>query len=287
MKIINNVVWLEDDTPVFCVRQLNPFLSSFPEENFIGKDFAYVVHNNKPILITKIKDFEGYNELSWLHKEEIRVLGAISLSAESIGWYSFFSENRPIYIEIEDIHNFTLSEQKYIDRILSFSSGSFKTFVDNYGDEVVRGGIVKNPNYICRPEVLYNSIDFTNDTLIKSLGYWLKAGMLSQYNCFNEEAASLLFFSLEGILKLFLEEIQRLEPNAGVRDVPRYFRENFNTHEGYEDYIFMCYELRNGYVHPHNSGWNSNFEADDLLETFNVLKDILFIYLTRKPSIAI
>lgn len=286
MKFVHSVLWRKNNTPVFSVRQLNHFLSSYPEDNFISENFAYVIYDDKPILITKIKDFEEYNDLTWLQKEEIRVLGAISLSADSIGSFSFFSENRPNYIEVDNIDEFDLCNPICINNILSFSKDSLKTLADNYGDEVIRGGGIKNPEYICQPEILYTSIDFSNDTLIKSLGYWLKAGMLSKYICFSEEATSLLFFSLEGILKLFLEELQRINPNAGIRDVPRYLMEKFNTHEGYESYIFMCYDLRIGYVHPHKSGWSSDFEPDDLLETFNVLKDLFFIYLTKNPSIA-
>lgn len=287
MKFIHNIHWRRKTTPVFSVRQLNHFLSSYPDDNFTGEDFAYVIYNDKPILVTKIKDFEEYNELTWLQKEEIRVLGAISLSADSIGWFSFFSEHRPIYIEVDNTDEFSLCNPICISNILSFCKGSFRTITDNYGDEVIRGGIRKEPTYICSLDTLYNSIIFSNDTLIKSLGYWLKAGMLSKYICFSEEATALLFFSLEGILKLFLEELQTINPNAGIKDVPGYLMEKFNTHEGYKDYIFMCYDLRVGYVHPHKSGWSSDFEPDDLLETFNLLKDLFYIYLTRNSSIFI
>lgn len=109
--------------------------------------------------------------------------------------------------------------------------------------------------------------------------------MLSEHRQFNEEATALLFFSMEGFLKLFHTELQEEYLDVRVTDVANYLIQTFDVPEAYEDYITMCYQLRNDYVHPHKSGWNGNFEADDLLETFNVLKDIIYIYLTRNQSL--
>lgn len=279
MRVYNR----SDNNPILCLRKVKPFTNySYPKENFVKEDHAYVVLGDQPILITKLFDLNEYNELSWLHKEKIRILSALSLSASGIGWYSLYAGSEAVYLTDFNSHSYDLRDSNVINNLLFCCRE--KLGIDYYFNSKEEEK-VGNEEYICTPELLFDSIDINNDSLIKSLNYWLKACMLSQHRHFSEEATALLFFSLEGILKLFHAELQMNYLDARVTDVINFLIDTYDVPEGYEEYIKMCYELRNDYVHAFNSGWNGNFEADDMLETFNVLKDIIYIYLTRYPSI--
>ena len=283
MRFVYNIYHQLNNDPVICLRRVKPLLSyyDYPRENFIMENHAYIIVGDQPILITKIFNFDDYNELSWLHKEEIRILSALSLCAPNIGWYSFYV-HEATYVSDSNAHSFDLRDNNIVNELLSFAS---KKLGIDLCLNIEKKAKVENEEYLCPPEVLFNAIDITNDTLIKALNYWVKACMLLQHRQFNEEATALLFFSMEGILKLFHKELQSEYSDVRVTDVIDYLIQTFDVPEGYKDYTVMCYELRNNYVHPFESGWNGNFVADDMLETFNVLKDIIYIYLTRNPSI--
>jgi hypothetical protein len=267
---------------MFAGGKANKRLFGFSRQNLVTQNHAYVVVEDTPILITKPTNFDEYNELSWLHLEELHMLAAMSLCAPDIGWYSLYGGHDPIYISATDVKSTDLRDNKVLNDLLSLASIESGIIMNFEGIDKTRNGY---SDYICPPEVLFNAIDINNNSLIKSLHYWLKACMFSQHRPFNEEATALLFFSMEGFLKLFHEELQK--KNAGVRvsEVMQYLIQRFDVPEGYEDYAATCHAQRNDYVHPNKSGWNGDFQADHMLETFNVLKDITYIYLTRNMSI--
>lgn len=282
MRVVYNVCHRLNNNPIISLRSLKPLLNShrYPKENFVTENHAYIIVGDVPIIITKLFDFDEYNELSWFHKEEIPILASLSLCAADMGWYSLYAGNEPVYVSDSNAYSFDLRDNYVVNDLFSFASKEL-----GMTNPLNTEGIVEKEEYLCPPEALFNAIDINNDGLIKSLNYWLKACMLSQHRQFNEEATALLFFSMEGILKLFHAELQKEYLDVRITDVIDYLIQTFDVPEGYAEYTTICYELRNDYVHPNKSGWNGNFEADDLLETFNVLKDIIYIYLTRNKSI--
>ncbi|WP_026701739.1 hypothetical protein [Salibacterium aidingense] len=280
MKVEHGAPWYGKHDSLICVRSVNPLSSNYPNEHFISRNYAYILVGDTPVLITKLFDFNEYNDLSWLHREEISVLATLSICAPSIGWYSFYPGHEPVYISDSNLYSVDLKDSDTVTKLLSFANNEWS--IPNSLDKT---GKVNHENYLCPPQVMIKAIDNTNDSLIKSLNYWLKACMLSQHRQFREEAAALLFFAMEGILKLFHAELKKERPDIKVTDVIDYLIETFNVPDGYKDYTIMCHEHRNNYAHPFKSGWNGDFEADDLLETFGILKDLVYIYLMRRQSI--
>lgn len=281
MKIIYNR-FFTGKFPILCVRKFDSVFTDYPYNTFVSKDFAFrKLDDNEIILITKLAQDDDYSEINWLHKEEIRILGAMSLTRDSLGWYTFYSNFYPIYVEQESIASFDLS-----------TINNFNEIYLGVSDEITPAVKIDMPmnhspnTTFYDPNILLDLIDLNNDTLIKSLGYWLKAGILSKHYYFCEEATIHLFFALEGILKLFHSELQEKNPTVRIVDVAEFLVAEFNVHEGYKDYILNCYDLRVEYVHPFNNSWKNELIGEDLYETFNILKDLFYIYLTRRDSLS-
>ena len=79
-----------------------------------------------PIIITKLFEFDEYNELSWFHKEEIPILSSLSLCKADIGWYSLYARNKPVYVSDSNAYSFDLRDYNVINDLLSFASNELK-----------------------------------------------------------------------------------------------------------------------------------------------------------------
>jgi hypothetical protein len=127
LRVVYNVCHRLNNDPIISLRSLKPLLNShrYPKENFVTENHAYIIVGDVPVIITKLFDFDEYNELSWFHKEEIPILASLGLCKADIGWYSLYAGNEPVYVSDSNAYSFDLRDNNVINNLLSFASKEF------------------------------------------------------------------------------------------------------------------------------------------------------------------
>ncbi|MCH9025083.1 MAG: hypothetical protein IH931_07085 [candidate division Zixibacteria bacterium] len=96
---------------------------------------------------------------------------------------------------------------------------------------------------------------------------------------FMEEATALLYFSLDGTVKLLMKK----HAHSSFAEFITFLSDKHNC--PYGGYLEECYDQRTIFVHPFNDFgeyWRPPLIADDYYETMDVVKDLINFYLFEK-----
>jgi len=274
-----------DDYPLISVRPLRTdksmcFLPSSVES---GRNAVYVVSNNQPFIISRVfkshVDRESYDEIGWLLLEEVRMLSALNLASQE-GHFSFLATEEPTVVKYTQLKQAVTSRRfrmaDYIDQILQLAGlGAFDGITDT--DKTMDNKLTASD--------YYNLIDPNHFVLMRILYLSIKATMLWHYRVFAQEATMLVYFGLDGIVKLLHEDLQSSSATRNIKDTLTYLAEHTATGEAYFEYLELCYDNRTQLVHPLNDidyVWNPPLEADDFYETREILRQLCRFYLTAQ-----
>ncbi|MDD3646072.1 MAG: hypothetical protein PHH06_01535 [Candidatus Gracilibacteria bacterium] len=247
---------------------------SLPGEEFLIKKSGYIINRGTPYFITEsktwlsIKDEDEISGNTGMIKDLNILLGCLLLSKNlrlpNINLKEGFVIKLPNTIYKNKITKKTLNYIKENIYIYEYVFNLHSTSQYNLNIEISKERFLK----------LYSLIDRDNHILLKILFYIYKSSLLYYNRIFFEESIGLLFFSLDGIIKLIME---KYDINK-VKDVWGFLHENFGIID-LSDFIEELYDIRVEYTHAMNDisyDWclNTNIHYYEIADIVGTLIEI-------------
>jgi hypothetical protein len=236
------------------VRAMNP-IGTYWRESVLTDGAAYVV---KPDLIFtavhfKVSEADYYSEFEEPLPEEIALLAALELS---VGWDRGRLTQYPAYNSVRDERKTDLRAAPELDRLELLLRDALRTdkpTPNTPPDPPGRYQYFHWPNPTTIQTEILSNIDPSDDLLIRRLGTWLKAGMLSLHPMFSEEANYPLCISLDASLNLVLEHLESEgTKNQSTKDAQEFIHRAFGEESSGLRYFEDYYEDRIRTMHPKN-----------------------------------
>lgn len=265
----------------------SPDSGECPRIMVYGKNSVYLGRGDDAIVVTRLYqnyvESEPYSELAWFLKEEVRILSAINL-ARGYGQFTFQLDEPPKLIQYTELQGLVKSKWfrlvDVLDIVCQLAFGEAGLDIQQgYWDKQLINQVFSH-----RPNALLKMIGTDHLPLLRCLGLWLKANMLWGHACFREEACALLYFALDGLVKLYQERVHRDTPNASFEQVGEYMATVVEGSPGITDYLRECHQNRTMLVHPLNQydeHWNVPLIADDFYETAELFKEFARAYVMK------
>ncbi len=248
--------------------------TSLPWEEYIFWKSAYIINNWYPYFLSETKWWfasEGEESSnSWVTKDLVILLGSLILS---FNWrLSDVTLNKSFAINIPN----NIYKGKINKKVLKYIKEHI--YIYEYVYKIVKNTRYKFNNNTNKDRFLNisSSIDREEHILLKVIYYLYKSSSLSSNYFYYEESMWLLFFSLEGIIKLIMLKYDIKE----VKNVWKFLNKKFGLYD-FSDAFEEIYDARIEYVHAMNDisyEWCSSFTWHHF-EVFDIVWTLIDIYL--------
>lgn len=263
----------------------------YPNTSFSNKDTLYYTDKRSEWVYSAVRynnQDEQYrkSDLGWAYPSELRLWSTLALSIpEGEGKIILYPYDQPILIKDKD---FTLDISnddrfiKFVNKLLYEKIEGISPYFNRKHYDFHHYDFDKTLQ-----ESIYSQISLDDQLLLRGLSCLIKSSLLMGNYLFSEEAAILIFISLEAALTIINNRlIESGLQNPNYDDIYAYVHNNVN--EYFPSYYQECYENRILLIHPENKyGLNSipPLEADDYFDTYDSLISFYrFILLGEKPS---
>ena len=293
---VSDLIWKPNGDDLFIrLRRFRPHNALYYGLPFSDDLTTYSFWNEEPFLVTLLE--KGWkhelSELGWLSRLEVKLLSALSFSIPNI-------TGPPCYFQFSD-EVYDIPASLIGDKQIKFGDETLKPifsvvnilrrvkYSNSWGFRTLTGEIspfaFRTQNI--QPDLterLYRALDL-NDELALRVGFLLiKAATLwmQPSHLFGEEATAILFFALEGCLRLVYRHLSKGN-NYEHKPTIQHIKLTFPKKPGYSEMLEDVYEKRIQLAHPeprNNLSWLPSLVEDDFYENYGMAVDLFFYAIT-------
>ncbi len=272
------------------VRLLRPGFE-YPANIFKHQDGLYYPSEEIVFLVSKGQSLDSsddvFTEVAIWHPDEIRLLGAISLSVPESGGFVVFAPWHGTFLS-----QLTLDSDLSLDTAVETClNAAIQLQNDN---ESLEGNRYTLRDFNSDSKVLtdlFDNIEPEEGLLIRGLYTLLKSSLLMQQHVlgdFMEEAFMNMQISREAALELIREHLHYLgNPNPSFKQAHEYLRSNFQIGDGLVEYLEEQHDKWIETKHPlsvFGAEWAPSIQAEDIYETHGILVSIYRHIILGEPG---
>jgi len=270
------------------IRLLRPRFA-YPAGGFKHFDALYYASEGAVFIVTKRQPSDYgdnvYTELSIWMPDEIRLLGALTLSVPEGGgmvafapWHCSVLTHIPFTADLSSDRSTELCLKAAVEIRAKNEQPTSNTYV-------LRMVNRSDPNI---EKDLFENIDLRDGILMRGLYTLIKSQLLMREEDFMEEAFMNLQVSREAALQIIREHLHFSgNPNPSYRDAHDYIRSNFQMGEPLVEYLEEQHEKWIETKHPmsvYGAEWAPSLWADDVFETYECLISIYRHIILGEPG---
>lgn len=255
-------------------------------------DCAYAILNGEPVLITPLTDawrdevrYEAHSGL--LTRPEVRFISSLLFSG--LHWHGppfyFLFRPKPVDLPLSIVSaGLPLDGEAYLrlqatlmilDRVRLFALGQGRLARAHYGFRYA-------PDTLCqqRASQLFSAFRLDDDLTLRTALLLVKCTLLWAQGdgLFGEEAATSLFYGIEGCLRMIGRRLSR-SGNVPFKKVSEHILATFPNEPGYVDMLIELRGKRNQTAHPEpreDASWLPDIWADDYYEGWAMASHLFY-----------
>jgi hypothetical protein len=261
----------------------------------IKREFSnYFIQNQQPVLITKNRNYKNsfpyFSIINWLTKTELKFATSIMCAPQRGVFHLCFTSFNTVNIDCECFEGIpeNLKNQffrEYFEIKKRFTPIGVSSWHRHTQPDITTYEFGNYEDNIQPFNEIYDKFHITNDLLLRTANYFVKAIMLWENQIYAEEAIANTFFCLEGCLHLLQKKYGDFNPKLNMKLLETVFKRDITMGENIFEFIKEGYELRIALVHPEpewGAEWSPSVTSEDFYEYFGLCRELLsFILIDR------
>jgi hypothetical protein len=223
---------------------------------------------------------ESWPEMPWILPAEVRLLASLALSTpEGAGMLSFVPSEFERVLDLPD--NVHLSDPQLLDSLRSAAEQLCLSIVPPNEFYEMRSDSIDRSEQVA----LLESIQYSNNVLMRGVYCMLKSTHLFATRMFGEEAFMNIQIAREAALELIRDRIGG--QSVGYAEAHSYIRSNFKHGDSLAEFLKDQHDRWVATRHPrsrHGEFWTPPLMLDDYHETHGVVVSLFRHLLLKEPG---